>query len=227
MRYRFGVEDIEPGHWVAWALDVPGCFSSGQTQQEAVAGAPDAVAAFVRWRSERGRPLATPDESIEIAVEEVFHSFQTSTDYVVNAFFADDARPLHAADIEEARWLLTHTRQDLCDALGIAPAQLRDETPSADQHDSVSGILRHIAVAERWYLAMLGFDPFDQALPPENPLLALEQTRQQTLRHLGQMADDGAIRERRGERWSARKVLRRIFWHERDHTQQIVALRVG
>jgi len=28
-----------------------------------------------------------------------------------------------------------------------------------------------------------------------------------------------------GEVWSARKVLRRSLWHERDHTQHILQLR--
>jgi hypothetical protein len=28
-----------------------------------------------------------------------------------------------------------------------------------------------------------------------------------------------------GETWSARKVLRRAMWHERDHTQHIRKLR--
>ena len=28
-----------------------------------------------------------------------------------------------------------------------------------------------------------------------------------------------------GETWSARKVIRRAFWHERDHTQHVLKLR--
>jgi hypothetical protein len=28
MPYRVAVEDIEPQHWVAWVVDVPGCFAT-------------------------------------------------------------------------------------------------------------------------------------------------------------------------------------------------------
>ncbi len=221
MRYRFGIEDIEPGHWVAWALDLPGCFSSGATQQDAIEGAEAAIAAFMRWRREYGRPLQVRDDTIEIAVEEVFHSLHAEDDYIVNAFFAADARPLSEAEIEEARWLLTSTRQDLLNALAPARANWRDDMDPADEHRSLADIMRHIATAERWYLALLGFE---QAPLPMHALAALDQTRSFMLQHLSLMVGDEAIRESSGERWSARKVVRRTLWHERDHTRQIRTL---
>lgn len=221
MRYRFGIEDIEPGHWVAWALDYPGCFSSGSTQQDAIEGAEAAVAAYMRWRLEYGRPLQIQDDSIEIEVVEVFHSRHAEGDYIVNAFFVDDARPLSQADVEEARWLLTCTRKDLLNALAPARATWRDGTEPSDEHGSLSDIMRHIAAAERWYLAMLGFE---QPPLPTPTFAALEQTRNFTFAHLDLMAGDEVIRESSGERWSARKVVRRTLWHERDHTRQIRAL---
>lgn len=44
-----GIEDIEPDHWVAWLLPVPGCYASGRTEDDALAGVPDAC------RAETGR----------------------------------------------------------------------------------------------------------------------------------------------------------------------------
>lgn len=35
MRIRLAVEDIEPNHWVAWALDLPACYSSTATASAA------------------------------------------------------------------------------------------------------------------------------------------------------------------------------------------------
>jgi hypothetical protein len=30
MRIRIAVEDIEPNHWIAWAFDLPACYSSAR-----------------------------------------------------------------------------------------------------------------------------------------------------------------------------------------------------
>ena len=49
MRYRLGMEDIEPDHYVAWALDLPGCFSSARSEADAVAHAPERIAGYYAW----------------------------------------------------------------------------------------------------------------------------------------------------------------------------------
>jgi hypothetical protein len=220
MRYRLGVEDIEPGHWIAWVLGLLGCFSAAPRAADAINGAPRAIAAFASWRSGHGRPLPILDDAIEIQVEEVFHAFHSSADYLVNAFFADDQRPLTAAEVGEASWLLSCTRRDLLNAIERAPNDSRQPAQS-DQDGSLSDILRHIAVAERWYFGLIGHE---QAPLPDDSLLAIEQVRAHSLRCLPLMVADGVIRERSGERWSPRKVVRRTLWHERDHTGQIQKL---
>lgn len=154
-------------------------------------------------------------------MDEVFHGFHSSPDYIVNAFFADDARPLDPTDIEEAHWLLTCTRRDLLNALERPPAMALTAAEQVGDRESLGEILRHIAMAERWYFQEIGYD---QPPLPEHPLQALDVCRAHSLRCLDLMAGNATIHVWQGERWAARKVVRRALWHERDHTQQIRSL---
>ena len=223
MRYRLAVEDMEPGHWIAWALDVPGCFSSARTQEEAVTQAPAKIAEHLAWLAEHGR--AGPANSIEADDVEVFLSFPSKEDpeYIVSAFFDDDRRPLTADDVDYGLWLLDCTRRDLMDTVTtLPPDQLDRPTVASKEFETVPGILNHIAIAEWWY-----FDRLDMGLVsnwrelPADPLTKLEQVRAHSRACLPKLIGDTRIVTLVDEAWSARKVLRRTLWHERDHTQQI------
>jgi uncharacterized damage-inducible protein DinB len=225
MRCRLAIEDIEPGHHVAWALDLPGCFSSSQTGQEAVARAPARVAHYFRWIAGHDPSLPAPDGPFEVEVVETFHAHDSAEDpsYLVNAFFDDDLRPLGYWDVEAGLRLLQWTRRDLIDvARALSPEQL-SRTIAGQVQGSIGGILEHVARAENWYLGQLGMALPGDSLPQE--LLArLEAVRAQMLSRLPALAGDERVTAYRGESWSARKVLRRTLWHERDHTQHIAQL---
>ncbi|MBM2844633.1 MAG: hypothetical protein HW404_2470 [Anaerolineales bacterium] len=61
-------------------------------------------------------------------------------------------------------------------------------------------------------------------LSPE-PLDAIHQVRQRLLAMLTALSGQTGVVALAGEVWSARKLLRRTLWHERDHTQHILQLR--
>ena len=46
MHIRLAVEDIEPNHWIAWALDLPACYSSARTMADAITHAPKKIAEY-------------------------------------------------------------------------------------------------------------------------------------------------------------------------------------
>ena len=218
MEYRLGVEDIEPYRWLAWVLDLPGCFADGATEAGAVAAAPAAIRAYFAWLATHGAVPVGPPAEVTVQVAEVFHGYIGQGDYWVNALFADDRRPLTPADVDTDLRLLAYTRQDLAGLVaGLAPAALAAPHPTA-QNASITSLLQHMATAERWYFANLGLEQPD--LPPD-PLRALDQVRAQTRAWLPTLIGDGRIWEHSGEAWSARKVLRRTLWHERTHTAQV------
>jgi predicted RNase H-like HicB family nuclease len=49
MGSNVGVEDIEPGHWVAYVFALPGCFSSGNTEAQALSYVPEEVKNWFSW----------------------------------------------------------------------------------------------------------------------------------------------------------------------------------
>jgi predicted RNase H-like HicB family nuclease len=218
------LEDIEPNHWVAWLLDMPGCFGTASTRDEALRRVPEAVEQYGEWRARHGRPWPRLSNGpADVRVVEEFRSIEAGGGYLVNAFFEADREPLSQSDIEEGLWLLGCTRRDLLDTLaGLTPERLWAPLPG-QQHGSIAGIVQHVGGAEWWYLNRLHLGQ-PRAEIPDDPYERLKIVRSHTAAALSALVGDERIVERDGELWSARKVVRRAVWHERDHTRHIAQL---
>lgn len=215
--YRLAVEDMEPDHWVAFALDLPGCFCTAQTEAEAIALAPLKIADYFDWLAGHDPSLPVITRPAEVTVVEQFHSFYSpgDPDYQVNAFFEDDRRPLTYWEVAGTLRLLNWTRRDLLMAIrSVTASQLAGP---------VGSLLKHIGGAENWYFSRfdLGLEP---AQLPSDPLALVEAVRANSRARLPQLIGDTTIREKQDEPWSARKIVRRTLWHEQDHTRQIEQL---
>ncbi len=220
MLYGLGIEDIEANHWVAWVLDLPGCYSAARSYEDALADAPARIAEYFRWLSSHGSGSPLAREAIEVNVRETFRAYPSEDDYLVNAFFSDDRRPLSQAEVHNGLRLLEYTRRDLRRVIRPLSSQELHRTISGEVQGSIEGILRHVAWAEWWYLDRLNLAFPREAMAGEI-LSLLERVRAHTRLQWPQLADSSLITERMGERWSPRKVVRRTLWHERAHTQQI------
>lgn len=222
MIYRLGVEDIEPNHWVAFVFGHPGCFSSALTQDGAVANAPAHIAEYLKWLASYNCAMPTPNETIEVQVAEVFHSYPSASDpdYIVNAMFDDDVKPLTRAEVDAAIIILGYARHDLDALIDKIPAAQLTQPLVNESKNSIAKIIDHVAGAEWWY-----FNRLDLGLPRSEMLheafAKLENVRAQTRSLLPNLVGDSRVLEENGEKWSARKALRRTLWHERDHTRQI------
>ncbi|HYN88464.1 MAG TPA: hypothetical protein VER55_08030, partial [Ardenticatenaceae bacterium] len=76
---------------------------------------------------------------------------------------------------------------------------------------------------EWWYLDRLGLVDREAALPEGLPeRLAFVRARFEEV--LPGLDGDATVVTVDGESWSARKLLRRALFHERDHTQHLRAL---
>jgi hypothetical protein len=228
MRICLAVEDMEPNHWIAWVLDLPGCYSSAATAADAVEYAPRKITEYFSWLLDHGSGLQLHNEPIKAEVVETFHSFASSEDpeYLVNAFFKDDLRPLGYWEIEIALQLLEWTRQDL---IAVIQSTTRDQwtkTILGEVRGSITGILNHISVAENWYFYQLGIG-MEQSRLPDDPLEKLELVRSNTRQQLVRLIGNEQVTKNCDEEWSGRKIMRRTLWHERDHTQQIARLLPG
>jgi uncharacterized damage-inducible protein DinB len=156
-------------------------------------------------------------------VSEVARVWNYELDQEVNAFFAADRPPVTVDELPQYEHLLSAARQDLIAAVdGLREEQLTREF--AGERWPMLGILRHVANAEWWYLDRMGLS-FPRSQLIEDPFDRLDQVRNQLLDSLPGLAARQGVMAVAGETWSARKVLRRALWHDRDHTQHLLRLR--
>lgn len=217
MTYRIAVEEMEPRHCVAWMLDFPGCYSSAATEAEALAKVPARTAVYLERLARHDSALPTPTDVEEAIVVERFEAFPCAADpdYLVNAFFEEDRRPLGYADVPFALRLFDWNREELLALVGQLGAAALSQPLAGKGLESIAGILRHVAGAENWY-----FEQLDMGLGsmPGFPIERLEAGRDNTKAQLPQLIGVERITVNCDEQWSARKVLRRTLWHEQDHT---------
>lgn len=195
---------------------------------DGVAADPDADDGAAAEPDDRDRVAADPDpgyESPQIEVEEVAREWLLPDDprFTVNAFFATDAPPLSAADVDELAQLLRWSRADLARAV----AGLAADALAWDPGDgwSIERVVEHIGRAEWWYLDRIGLAPSED-MAPSDSLARLNIAREQLFAVLPSLAGVAGVVERQGELWSPRKVLRRALCHERDHMAQVAALKM-
>lgn len=202
---HIGVEDIEPNHWVAWVFAIPGCYASARAREQAIRDVPAAI------RAETGVP---PIEKIIVAEEWRAVPAPGDPEFLINACFADDHRPLMQVDIEDGIRRLQENRQALLNLT---------ETDDACRNGDVQQILAHMATAETWYLIATGWPVDDDALPSE-PIPRLATIRCHLEEALIGLEGSAQVVSTSGEDWTARKLLRRAIWHERDHTGQLATM---
>ena len=222
---RLGVEDIEPNLWVAFVLDHPGCFSSATTHGEAVANALARIAEYFEWLSSYDCARPRPGEPIDMKVVEVFHAYPShkDPDYVVNALFEDDCKPLTREGVEAGLAIYDCAVHDLNALVNKISAAQFTQPLTGHRKSSPEKILEHVVWAEWWYLDRLGL-AFPRSEMRGDVLTRLEKVRAQTRAQLPNLVGDTRITDEIDEKWSACKVLRRTLWHVRDHTQQIKKL---
>jgi len=220
MPYVVCAEEME-SRWIAHVPDLPGCFAAHDNRDAAIAAAPKAVEAYIAWCAASG--IRISGVSPPMVVSEVVRAWQYEPEYEVNAFFASDRPPVAVDELPEYQRLLEISRRDLLQAVEGLDAESM-QRPIPGERWPLEGIVHHVARSELWYLDRLGLAFSRDDLSPE-PLDAIRQVRQRHLAMLTALSGQTGVVVLGGEVWSARKVLRRTLWHERDHTQHILQLR--
>ncbi len=220
MEFHIGIEDMEPGSWIAWVFEIPGCYARGSTREEAIDRVPEAVSETLDRLKQRGFPVDDFRSPFSASIAEEFRAFNSSPDYEVNAFFDNDRIPLTDSDMGYARNILSVNRDELLAVISSLPESHLDREIPGEVQKNIRGILKHIGTAEWWYWDRLG-KAFPRDEWPDNELELLNIIREFTLQNLTDLVGDSQTTVRSGEEWSPRKLVRRAIWHERAHTLQI------
>lgn len=219
------IEQMET-RWIAYAVDLPGCFYSSEDREASLANLPTAIAAYQNWCAQNGAPVGSPavDPTAPLEVREIIAEWVSpATGEAVNAFFAADVPPLTQAEVERAALLFEWTRRDLLDSLQSVPAEARRK-PVVGEWD-IEGIFSHTLRADYLYTrAVVPISDWSEA--PQDGLPALlDWTQSLILAALPGLVGQSRVELVNGEFWSPRKFLRRALWHRRDHIDHIAQFR--
>ncbi|HLF87431.1 MAG TPA: DinB family protein [Anaerolineales bacterium] len=217
----------------AHLLDIPGCFTRGRTQDEALAALAGAIRAYLLDLQRHGENVDIPDK-IEIHIAETDDQSTGPFDPGdTAALFEIEKRPISSTEMERYFQLAAYNRADLMALVkGMYPDTL-DWKP--DEHSfTIRRILRHIGNADEWYVSRI-VPP--GTLPPEwendenLPIFEfLQMERRTAIARLRQMSEversdrvviPAHFTSNSTEPWTARKALRRMLEHEREHTAHI------
>lgn len=232
LTYDVALEIGTDGRCLAHVLALPGCVLRATDEAHARAHLPDAIRAHLAWLRRHGEPVDLPPEPIAFRIDETSRGFGPFHRGDRAALFGPDRRPLRRTDLEHHLRLATYSRTDLLAPVLNLPAAVLDWQRNPDEM-SVRAILRHVGNTEQWYVSRL---VLPETLPPEwehdddlplFPFLAME--RRTAAERLRRLTDDELIAvvyqtrwtDHPDEPWTARKALRRLLEHEREHTAHI------
>ena len=219
---QVGLENKLQGRTLAWALDFPGVFTYGADDAEALMRIPREMLRFEAWLN-----LHTDQPWVLLGGLDmhIYETFEVSTvladgkPYEVNAFFKSDLLPLNADDIQKTLLIFNWQREELLAGVETLPKELLTHE-STDQPWSIETILDHIARVESWYFSRLGFEAWLKS-ETGTSLRLLELSKNAVNRLLPELENSDQVFEHNCEKWSARKLARRLLWHQRDHIDQI------
>lgn len=227
---------LEQGAKDGWCMvhcpEVPGMGFKAPSREAAVALAPLRLAEELVWAERAGLQVAVPDEpSVDVVGTVQVEIPVGSGDS--EAIFGPELSPLGRDYLEFVLAYLRASRAALLDLAQRLPASTLAWRPARGKR-TLAEVIGHIADADAFYTVRLEApeavtkDLWAQyAQPKLEPVARLEAARSAALDRLGRLSQADLERTGRhdpnSETWTARKVLRRMAWHERYHTRQIGA----
>lgn len=237
MTLQIYLDAAASGRVMAHLLEPPGLGVRFPSRDAMVRDLPGHLKAHLAWLQAHGEAvLAAPDYVVaeEIAV---VGDFESGDDV---GFYAPDTVPPTPAEVERYLRIAGHAHTDLLALVepldDAALDWVRDERTR-----SIRRVLRHIAGAEHWYMTRIIDDPKAAGLPeiirdayarcdatedmvervrivwPAFQRWASNLTPQQRARNVVPTWFTSLA----GERWTARKMLRRWIEHCREHTRSV------
>jgi predicted RNase H-like HicB family nuclease len=68
MIFNVTIDRDEDGFWIVECPSIPGCFSQGDTKDEALKNIKDAIKICLEVRAERGMPLTVETSQVEVII---------------------------------------------------------------------------------------------------------------------------------------------------------------
>jgi predicted RNase H-like HicB family nuclease len=237
-RYDVYLEVGDGGVSMAHVLQLPGCAAGGASLDEAMANVVTAIADYYDWLGRHGDPVSDGTSAITIDLVEVTRGLGPFQRGDKAALFGPDREPLSRDELETCLRYAGYSRDDLLTLTRRLPDVVLDWRPGLDgphAHEAMTirEILRHTGNAEEWFASRLVHPDRlpvqwqdDDQLPVFEFLTMERRTVTALLRELTDAEREAVsyptwFTDHPDEPWTARKALRRLLEHEREHARHI------
>lgn len=211
------------GTTLAQIIDLPGCFAQGASEGEALQRLRIAVPDYFRWLSIYDADTPTMSGEVDLIVKERVPVTRNAL-HEIRALFGPDVEPASVDDLDWGIALSSHAHQDITQqAARLNDADLM--APRGGRFASIGAMLNDAARMDMWIISRLDVEPVydDSGEGETHPLLRLNAIHERVLLRLrdASPAEVSTVRVHLGERWSMRKVIRRLIQHERDYSERL------
>ena len=218
--------EVGPKATGAFLPAYPGCWVFGRNQNAALGKAKEAALAWHGWIRSHGEKVESPSTIKTDPVEVMHVSYNPAEAGKPEPLFWSEIPAVSFRDVDRTLRLMRYSRSDLLGLCSNLDKPLLSWKPRSEPR-SIANCLRHIAMAEWWYVTRLDID-----LPRNFPTDVFELLARN--RHLAELSLVRLTEDQRRSvfqpendpspvcnLWTARKVLRRFVDHERLHTGYI------
>jgi len=194
------------GSWLASIAEAPGCIARGATKDEAVASVrrafPEYAALLARYgvASEHWKALDPARAEVR--------------EYTAEDWFGDDFTPMEEHEIRDLLHQMEGSRGALLALVRELSPDDTERKPTAETW-SVREALEHVLSTEAVLLSRLERWP--------ESLATLQAVHRMAVQRFSVLEPDDTKLDHRvfGQRWSVRRVMRRILEHEREHYEHV------
>ncbi len=209
-------------------MDLLGCISNGATTEEALEAAPEAIRAYLRFLARHGESVG-PDADFRTRVVEHLMEGPFIGNGDSSIMFGPDPKAPTPAETARCAKRFDWIRTDTVSMVkGLTPAKLKAKPKPIGR--PIEDILPHVMESSRAYIrSMLGpvTDLDEVASLMRKGVLrgvdAMTKAIEPTVERLTAMnAEERRRQVQHGQSlWTARKMLRRVLEHEREHHEEI------
>jgi hypothetical protein len=210
-RFPVGLEQDASGATRVHPLTLIGCAAEGASPEAALEAFAAELGAWLRFAATCGEPVPPTDAELDITVDEWISTEVAVARGASDACFEADLQPLEEGDVSTALRRLGDLRGQLLRAARSVGEARLDELGG---EWTARRILDELARAQWWTLSRLGASPLAElpgtTLGRLDTAIALVVDRFTSL----PTGSRGTVLDIDGERWTPRKVLRRLLWLE-------------
>jgi hypothetical protein len=204
----------------AVAPDWPGWCRSGRDEALALQALYDYGPRYARALQTMQLSFHAPSEASDLVVVERLTGNATTKFGAPNLALSRDTRPIDPTELQHFQTVLKACWKTFDMAVQAAAGRVLRKGPRGGGRD-LAKIIQHVRDVDIAYLRSLGGKP--QPGDEEDPSRALAQIRRDILTTLisATRGEVPARGPRGGVRWTPRYFVRRLAWHELDHTWEI------